>query len=125
MTNWTSSELDAIGTADELEIAPLRHDGTPRPAVPVWVVRDGDGLYVRSFRGTDGSWYRSARAQGSGHIHAGGIGKDVALVPEDDSAVNHRVDEAYRRKYGRYGDRYVGPLVGAQAHRTTLKLVPR
>ncbi|MEV6547025.1 DUF2255 family protein [Streptomyces sp. NPDC051665] len=125
MTTWTSNELHVIGTADELEIAPLRPDGAPRPAVPVWVVRDGDSLYVRSFRGPNGSWYRSARAQGSGHIHSGGIGKDVALLPEDDPAVNHRVDEAYRGKYGRYGDRYVGPLVGTGAHGTTLRLVPR
>ncbi|WP_369188781.1 DUF2255 family protein [Streptomyces sp. R08] len=58
------------------------------------------------------------------HTLAGGP-KDVALLPEDDPAVNHRIDEAYRGKYGRYGDRYVGPLVGTGAHGTTLKRVPR
>ncbi|MBK6012868.1 DUF2255 family protein [Streptomyces sp. MBT53] len=54
--------------------------------------------------GPDGSWYRTARAQGSGHIGASGVGRDVALVPESDPAVNGRVDEACRGKYGRYGD---------------------
>ncbi|MEU1163805.1 DUF2255 family protein [Streptomyces sp. NPDC005921] len=48
MSTWTNDELDTIGAAGELEIAPLRPDGTPRPTVPVWVVRDGDDLCVRS-----------------------------------------------------------------------------
>ena len=30
MTAWTGDELTRIGTADELEIAPLRADGTLR-----------------------------------------------------------------------------------------------
>ncbi|MCW2947149.1 MAG: hypothetical protein JWR24_3866 [Actinoallomurus sp.] len=55
MATWTSDELSMIEAADELEIAPLRRDGTPRRPVPIWVVRDGDDLYVRSYRGSDGS----------------------------------------------------------------------
>lgn len=37
MTAWTAEELDRVGTAQELEIAPLRADGTPRRRVPIWV----------------------------------------------------------------------------------------
>lgn len=33
MTSWTSDELDKIGTAEELEIAPRRSDGTLRNIV--------------------------------------------------------------------------------------------
>jgi len=33
MTTWTSEELDTIGRADELQIAPLRGDGTLRKGV--------------------------------------------------------------------------------------------
>jgi hypothetical protein len=53
MAAWTSDELARIGTADELQIAPLRDDGTPRTPVPIWVVRDGDDLYIRSYRGSE------------------------------------------------------------------------
>jgi hypothetical protein len=28
--------------------------------VTIWVVREGDGLYVRSWRGLSGAWYRGA-----------------------------------------------------------------
>jgi hypothetical protein len=103
----------------------LRADGTPREAVPIWVVRDGDDLYVRSYRGTEGSWYRTARTNGAGHIHSGGIDRDVGLLPQRDPAVNQRIDAACRGKYHRYGGSYVNPLVGLTAHRTSLKLVPR
>ncbi len=73
MPTWTSDELDRIAGADELEIAPLRRDGTLRGPGPIWVVRDGNDLYVRSFRGTDGGWWRTARAGRRGHISSGGV----------------------------------------------------
>ncbi|MFF0157138.1 DUF2255 family protein [Streptomyces sp. NPDC005263] len=123
MTKWTNDELDRIAAADELEMAPRRADGTLRGPVPVWVVRDGDDLYVRSFRGTDGGWWRTARAGHEGHIRSGGVDKDVTFVQVTDSEVDDRVDTAYRTKYGRFGDAYVNPLVAARS--TTLRLVPR
>ncbi len=46
MSGWSHSELATIGTADEIHIAPDRADHTPGPAVPIWVVRVGDDLYV-------------------------------------------------------------------------------
>jgi hypothetical protein len=54
MATWTNEELDKIGAAEELEIAPVRRDGTLRNPVTIWVVRHGNGLYVRSYRGQDG-----------------------------------------------------------------------
>src|SRR5439155_1674412 len=55
---WTADELDRIGHAEGLEIAPGRSDGSLRRAVPIWVVRVGEELYIRSWRGDSGSWYR-------------------------------------------------------------------
>jgi len=37
MTTWTSDELKKIGTTEELQIASLRHDGTLRNLVTIWV----------------------------------------------------------------------------------------
>ncbi|MEV7734656.1 DUF2255 family protein [Streptomyces sp. NPDC088921] len=123
MTTWTSDELNRIAGADELEMAPLRRDGTPRGPVPIWVVRDGDDLYVRSFRGTEGAWWRTARASHEGHIRSGGVDKHVTLVEVADSQVNDRIDTAYRTKYDRFGGAYVDPMVAARS--TTLRLVPQ
>ncbi|WP_353946443.1 DUF2255 family protein [Streptomyces sp. HUAS MG91] len=123
MATWTNNELARIERADELQMEPVRVDGMPPSSVPIWVVRDGDDLYVRSFRGQDGGWYRAAVASGTGHVRSGGVDKDVALVAATDGVVNDRIDAAYRTKYSRYGARYVDPLVASRD--TTLKLVPR
>jgi hypothetical protein len=48
MPGWTPGELDRIGRADELELASERRNGSLRDPVTMWVVRDGDDLYVRS-----------------------------------------------------------------------------
>jgi hypothetical protein len=123
VTTWTNDELTRIGHAEELRMAPLRGDGTPRTPVPIWVVRDGDDLYVRSFRGSAGAWYRAARASHEGRIRSGGVSKDVTLVEVTAPGVNDRIDTAYRTKYGRYSASYVDPMVASRD--TTLKLVPR
>jgi len=124
MTTWTNDELSKIGTAEELQIIPRRRDGTLREPVTIWVVRVGDDLYVRSYRGRNGAWFRAAQASHEGRIRAGGVEKDVTFVEETGSGLNDQIDAAYRSKYGRYSQ-YVAPMVTAEAHSTTIKLVPR
>ena len=125
MTGWTSEELDRIGTAQELEVAALRAGGTLRQPVTIWVVREGDDLYVRSWRGRSGAWYRGVQERHQGHIQAGGVDKDIDLVAVDDEELNERIDAAYRAKYGRYGSSYVGPMTSGETRTTTLRLQPR
>jgi hypothetical protein len=124
MTTWTSDELDKIGTAEELEIAPLRRDGTRRSPVTIWVVRHGDDLYVRSVNGPSAAWFRGTQARHEGHIQAGGIDKDVAFV-EAGPDINDQLDAAYRTKYRRYAPGIVNSIVTPQARSATLKLMPR
>lgn len=124
MTNWTRDELDKIGRVEELEIAALRRDGALRKPVTIWVVRDGDELYVRSGYGDRAAWYRAMQRRREGRITAGGIQKDVVFEKADPS-LNDRIDAAYRAKYRRHGARWVDPMVAAEARVTTIKLVPR
>jgi hypothetical protein len=127
VTSWTSDELDRIGSADELRITSVRADGALRPYVPIWVVRVGDDLYVRSYRGADGGWFRHLRERDRGRIKAGGVEREVAVAAaadDVDNDVDDAVDEAYRGKYGRYGSRLVDPMIAAPARGTTLRLAP-
>lgn len=58
MTDWTSDDLTRIGTEEEVRIASARPDGTLRKLVIVWLVRQGDDLYVRSVNGRGAAWFR-------------------------------------------------------------------
>jgi hypothetical protein len=124
MTAWTARELDKVGAADELEIAPYRRDGSPRGYVTIWVVRVGDDLYVRSYRGEGGAWYGSALRSGLGRIRAGGVEREVSFA-EPAGVDRQAIDEAYRSKYARYPTNYVDQIVSADSAGATLRLVPR
>lgn len=122
MTAWNPQTLQQIAAADEVHIAPRREDGSLREPTLIWIARDGDDLYVRSYNGPDGAWWKAARASGAGHLSAAGVEADVALTPIGDAAVNDRVDAAYRAKYGQHTG-YVEAMVAERARGTTLRLV--
>lgn len=123
-TAWTTDELDKIGTAEELEIASLRRDGTRRNPVTIWVVRLGNDLYVRSVNGRTSAWFRGAQHRHKGHIRAGGVEKDVTFVEESDSGINDQIDAAYRTKYCRYAASIISSIVSHEARAATIKLAP-
>jgi hypothetical protein len=124
MTTWTSAELDEVGAAVELRLTSQRQDGTARNPVTIWVVRHGDELYVRSFKGSAAAWFRATQASHQGHVQAGGVDKDVTFA-DADHGLDDQIDAAYRTKYRRYGGTYVDPMVTQQARDTTIRLEPR
>ena len=73
----------------------------------MWVVRDGDELYVRSMHGRSGAWFRGTQTRHQGHIRAGGV------------------DAGYRSKYRRYEANIIGSVVNPESRASTIKLVPR
>ncbi len=124
MSAWTSDELTKIGTAEELQIASLRHDGTLRNPVTIWVVRHGDDLYVRSVNGRTAAWFRGTQARHEGRIWAGGVEKNVTFVDADHDN-DDAPDAAYRTKYRRYAANIIDAITSPAARSATIKLVPR
>ncbi len=120
---WTAEELHRVGEAEELELSPMRRDETLRSPVVMWVVRDGEDVYVRSVNGRGSSWFRGAEARHQAHISAGGVTKAVELVETDDRA--DAIDAAYETKYGHRYATIVPSIVAPDARAATLKLVPR
>jgi hypothetical protein len=124
VSTWTSEELDRIAAADEPQLASARADGTLRKPVTIWVVRHGDGLYVRSTYGPGSKWFRGVQVRHEGQISAGGIDKDVVFADAGD--VDDEIDDAYRSKYGgRYPAEEVNPMVRPEVRATTIRLEPR
>lgn len=121
MTGWSQDELRQLGGAHEIGIAPAGPTGNWRKEVPIWVVRVGDDVVIRSWKGRDGAWFRHATASGRARIRAGGIVREVRLeVPEE--SMRPGIDAAYRAKYG-HGS-YLDAMVTDQAASTTLRLLP-
>ena len=125
MKTWISEELNKIETAEELQIASLGADGISRMPRIIWVVRLGDDLYVRSVNGRTSDWFRGVQTRHEGHIHAGGVDKDVTFVEESDSSINDKIDAAYAAKYSRYAASIISHVNGSGARAATIKLVPR
>jgi hypothetical protein len=125
MSGWIPEDLNRIEQTDELDLASQRRDGSLRDPVTMWVVRDGDDLYVRSIHGPTGGWFRGTQTRRQGRIRSGGVDRDVTFVLDTDPALNDRIDAAYRDKYRRYGDRIVGTVVNPASRDSTIRLVPR
>lgn len=94
-----------------------------RPYVPIWVVRVGDDLYVRSYRGVEGAWFRAVMRQRKARVRVAGIESDVD-AEQAVAADQHAIDEAYRTKYASFAGTYVDPMVSPAAIATTLRLLP-
>ena len=124
MATWTSEELNKIGTAEELQIASLRRDGTLGSPRTIWVVRHGDDLYVRSVNGRTAAWFRGVQVRHEGHIQAGGVSKDITFADAGHD-IDDQLDAVYRTKYRRYAASIISHIVSPQARAATLKLVPR
>ncbi|MDH6224431.1 MULTISPECIES: DUF2255 family protein [Streptomyces] len=123
MTTWTRTELAGIGEAEELEIASVGEDGSLGGWRTIWVVRDGDDVYVRSVYGPESRWYRGTRIRHQGRIRAGRVQRDVTVV-DADPRLNDRIDAAYHAKYEAY-PASLETILGEAARSTTMRLDPR
>lgn len=124
MTQWTSNEAAAIGRAEELHIATERVDGSLRAFIPIWVVRVGDAIVIRSANGREGSWFRQALRTGKGRIQAGGVDSEVAFA-ETDAVLETMIDGAFQTKYARYARNFLPPMLTAKARAAAITVLPR
>jgi hypothetical protein len=120
---WSKDELRKIAAADDLHISPFREDGvTYGTPTWIWSVAVDDALYVRGYNGQNSRWYQAAVRQKAGRIIAAGMTKEV-IFEAIDGAINDRVDDAYRAKYG--NSSYLKPMIGARARAATVRIMPR
>ena len=107
----------------EIEIETSRGAGAPVHRTVIWIVVDGEDVYVRSVRGSAGRWYRELVANPHGAVHANGQRVAVDMQPAADAATVGRVSDLLRQKYER---RWPGPtaaMLREEVLPTTLRLV--
>jgi hypothetical protein len=116
---WSPEELERIDAAGELEIAARRAGGALRRWLPIWVVRVGQQVYVRTWHRRDTGWFGQVVESGRARIRVPGLETDVAVA--DVGAAATGVDAAYRAKYGPAG---AESMVTPAAAASTLRLTP-
>jgi hypothetical protein len=109
-----------LDRTSEVDIETRSPKGTVH-SVPVWIVVDGDDVFVRTYRGPTSRWYREIVA-GPGALVVNGKRIPVRAVKAADSASVKRTSDGYRKKYrkGTPLDNMLVPLVLP----TTLRLEP-
>ena len=123
---WTPDDVRRIDSADELQIAARRIDGTLRRWVPIWVVCVDEQVYVRTWYRRNTGWFAHVLDSHRACIRVPGLESDVSV--EDVGTRSERlradVDTAYRTKYERYGTSTIEQMVSPAAAATTLRLTP-
>src|SRR3954452_24940035 len=118
---WDTTFARQLADAGEIDIVVPAPD-RPELRTPISIVAvDGD-LYVRSWKGDAGIWFRRAHRYGAGSIVAAGHQHQVRFTAAGDPDLNARIDDAYRSKYGTSS--YTQAMTRPPATATTTRLDP-
>ena len=111
--------LDALRDEDEVHIETSRGDDVHRTII--WVVVDGDDVFVRSVRGPRGRWYRELKDSETGALVLDGRRIPVRATVADADAIE-RCSRAHRAKYRPGGS--LNAMLRPETLPTTLLLEP-
>ena len=120
MANFDADTLRALRDVHEVRIRTEKH---PKTAVVIWVVVADDDVFVRSWLGTKGRWYRDLAASGPAALEFAGRRLAVEAIPERDADAIAKVSREFLKKYQRSA--HAEEMVRAEILATTLRLEPR
>jgi hypothetical protein len=115
------AELALLDETEEIEIETARPGG-PAHRTIIWIVVDGDDVFIRSVNGPTARWYRESVANPAVTIHAGGHALPGRAVAATDPSSVQRMSDALTRKYAR--DPALRLMLIPEIFDTTLRVVP-
>jgi hypothetical protein len=118
--SFTKATLALLDRANEVDIETRSPKGTTH-SVPIWIVADGDDVFIRTYRGPTSRWYRELVA-GPGALVVNGTRIPIRAIAAADSVSVKRASDGYRKKY-RKGSSLDSMLVPSVLP-TTLRLEP-
>jgi hypothetical protein len=118
---FAESDLAALAAAEEIEVETHAGDGIVHRTI-VWPVVDDGIVYLRSYKGPSGRWYREALADPAVALHVDGRRLPANAVPATDPKSIQACSAALRDKYR--GDSSLPAMLVADVLPTTLRLVP-
>ena len=118
--SFPKATVALLDRSDEVDIETRSPKGTTH-SVPIWVVVEGEDVFIRTYRGPTSRWYRELIA-GPGALVVKGKRIPVHAIAAADSASVKRASDGYRKKY-RKGSSLDSMLVPSVLP-TTLRLEP-
>ena len=95
---FDAESLDLLARSNEVRIETSRPGGPTHEAV-IWIVVDGQDVFIRSFRGERGRWYRETLANPQLTIVAGDRRIAATAVSATDAESVRRCSEGFQAKY--------------------------
>jgi hypothetical protein len=117
--SFTTQDLARLGAAEEIEIETRSSTGDVHRAI-VWPVVEGGAVFVRSYLGARGRWYREAIADPLVAIHLGGDRLAARVVPATDPASIEACSAGLARKHPTSPS--IGAMLAPEILDTTLRL---
>ena len=116
-------DADTLSALRDVQEPKIRTDRHPKSAVVIWVVVEGAEVFVRSWLGTRGRWYKDLAAGGPATLEFAGRRLPVQAIPAGDKASVDRVSREILRKYQHSS--HAREMVRDEILPTTLRLEPR
>jgi hypothetical protein len=114
---------ETLGELRDVQEVAIRTEKHPESAVVIWVVVADDEVFVRSWRGAKGRWYRDFAAGVPATLEFAGRRLAVRALPASDQAAVARASREFLRKYQR--STHAQEMVRSETLPTTLRLEPR
>jgi len=118
---WDAAIVNELAGTREIDVVVPAPD-RPVLRTPVWIVAVDGSLYVRSWKGDAGRWYRRARRYRTGAIVTARGEHAVRFEPAGEPELDAAIDQAYLDKYG--DSPYATAMIDPPAAGTTLRLDP-
>ncbi len=120
MTNFDGETLGELRDLQEVFIRTEKH---PKKAIVIWVAVADDEVFVRSWLGARGRWYRDLAAGGPATLEFADRRLAVQAIPTSDPAAVARATNEILRKYQRSS--HAQEMVRPEILPTTMLLEPR
>jgi hypothetical protein len=121
LMRFAPEDLALLADTEEIEIETARPDGPPHRTI-IWIMVDGDDVFVRSVNGAGARWYREATANPSVTIHACTQALKARTIAAPDPESVRRVNDALERKYS--GITGLREMLVPDIFETTLRVEP-
>jgi hypothetical protein len=119
--SFKAADRALMAEAEEVDIETTLPDGTVH-RVTIWIMVDGEDVFVRSVRGRAGRWYREAVANPAVAVHVGGRRITASAIAATDPDSIERASASLRRKYG--AGESVDSMLVPDVLDTTIRLEP-